>query len=122
MPEIFRTAFSAGFVIDGFDEPAFPRTEETKGNRLRLPDVPEVPPALVVLMRAHAGQAGKEFATPGGPRIFREQVLTVNEIWAETSWSYERTPTSGKKGEVEGQPLLKATDNARSMSLLWALW
>lgn len=51
---LFEAAFAAGFVIDGFKEPGFGSTPETKKS-LRWRDMPEIPPVLVVRMRLEKG-------------------------------------------------------------------
>jgi hypothetical protein len=44
---IFAACFSAGFVIDGVEEPAFPKTSPAK-NAFSWPKRPEIPPAIVL--------------------------------------------------------------------------
>jgi SAM-dependent methyltransferase len=44
---LLGTAFGAGFVMNGIEEPAFPREGATPG-RFRWDDMPEIPPILVV--------------------------------------------------------------------------
>jgi 2-polyprenyl-3-methyl-5-hydroxy-6-metoxy-1,4-benzoquinol methylase len=44
---IFAACFSAGFVIDGVEEPAFPKSSSAK-NAFSWPKRPEIPPAIVL--------------------------------------------------------------------------
>jgi hypothetical protein len=48
---LFQTCFDAGFVIDGFEEPALPQSEERKPG-VRWSDMTDIPPILVVRVRA----------------------------------------------------------------------
>jgi 2-polyprenyl-3-methyl-5-hydroxy-6-metoxy-1,4-benzoquinol methylase len=47
---LFKIAFENGFVVDGFEEPAF-RTPAEDGSPFRWKNMPEIPPVLVVRMR-----------------------------------------------------------------------
>jgi 2-polyprenyl-3-methyl-5-hydroxy-6-metoxy-1,4-benzoquinol methylase len=52
---LLGAGFRAGFVVDGMEEPVLPRPEDDAGNTrpgLRWIDMPEIPPVLVVRMRA----------------------------------------------------------------------
>jgi 2-polyprenyl-3-methyl-5-hydroxy-6-metoxy-1,4-benzoquinol methylase len=51
---LFGACFREGFVIDGMEEPAFERDNANPGG-LRWPDMPEIPPVLVVRMRLPQG-------------------------------------------------------------------
>ena len=47
---LFHEGFNAGFVVDGFEEPAFP-PQETPRPAVKWENMPDVPPILVVRMR-----------------------------------------------------------------------
>ena len=47
LSEYLRVAFAAGFVVDGFEEPAFP-ADGAKRSGLRWSEMPEVPPVAAV--------------------------------------------------------------------------
>ena len=47
---LLKHAFAAGFVVDGMEEPALPRTNARRGG-MRWDDMPDIPPVLVVRMR-----------------------------------------------------------------------
>ena len=47
---IFKACFDAGFVMDGIEEPAFPKPDKEKAG-VSWADMPEIPPVLVVRMR-----------------------------------------------------------------------
>jgi len=46
---LFRVGFDAGFVVDGMEEPGFPRAHGKPG--VRWSDMPDIPPILVVRMK-----------------------------------------------------------------------
>lgn len=55
---IFKMGFEHGFVVDGFEEPAFERPAEQKGpfhRPLSWKNMPEIPPILVLRMRLEKG-------------------------------------------------------------------
>jgi SAM-dependent methyltransferase len=47
---LFRAGFEAGFVVDGFEEPALAKVESPRAG-VRWHDMPEIPPVMVVRMR-----------------------------------------------------------------------
>ena len=47
---LFQVGFDAGFVVDGMEEPGFPKTEIPKPG-VRWHDMPDIPPILTVRMR-----------------------------------------------------------------------
>jgi SAM-dependent methyltransferase len=53
MSALFRAGFEAGFVIDGFEEPALPKGEAARAG-VRWDDMPDIPPVLVVRMKSRA--------------------------------------------------------------------
>ena len=46
----FQSCFDAGFVVDGIEEPGFPKPD-TRRAGVRWNDIPEIPPVMVVRMR-----------------------------------------------------------------------
>ena len=49
---LFNCGFKAGFVVDGIEEPAFPRGEKPKAG-VRWDDMPDIPPVMVVRMKLY---------------------------------------------------------------------
>ena len=47
---LFQTGFSAGFVVDGIEEPRLPDPQKRKAG-VRWDDMPQIPPILVARMR-----------------------------------------------------------------------
>jgi ubiquinone/menaquinone biosynthesis C-methylase UbiE len=64
MEMLFNAGFHAGFVIDGFEEPAL-KMRPDRENGLRWIDMPDIPPVLVVRMRL---EHGNEPRAPAGGR------------------------------------------------------
>lgn len=50
MSMLFSECFKTGFIIDGLEEPGFPRLEKRKPG-VRWDDMPDIPPVMVVRMR-----------------------------------------------------------------------
>jgi hypothetical protein len=48
---LFKAGFSAGFIVDGLEEPGFAMTASGKPG-VRWADMPEIPPMMVVRMRS----------------------------------------------------------------------
>jgi hypothetical protein len=47
---VLGACFAVGFVMDGIEEPGFPKPDEQRAG-VRWDDMPEIPPVLVVRMR-----------------------------------------------------------------------
>lgn len=58
LASIFTQAFESGFVMDGFEEPAFPSNVRVK-NVFTWAKRPEIPPAVVVRLRSLSSPASK---------------------------------------------------------------
>jgi ubiquinone/menaquinone biosynthesis C-methylase UbiE len=52
---LFQSGFDAGFVIDGIEEPGFPKTGPPQPG-VRWHDMPDIPPVMIVRMRLAAGR------------------------------------------------------------------
>jgi SAM-dependent methyltransferase len=52
---LFAPFFGAGFVVDGIEEPGFPKPEAQKAG-VRWDDMPEIPPVMVARMRLTNGR------------------------------------------------------------------
>jgi SAM-dependent methyltransferase len=51
---LFQRGFDAGFVVDGVEEPGFPKAETPKSG-VRWHDMPDIPPIMVARMRLMPG-------------------------------------------------------------------
>ena len=52
LQELLRLGFERGFVVDGLEEPGFPKPKELRTG-VRWNDMPEIPPIMVVRMTLH---------------------------------------------------------------------
>ncbi len=52
---LFQAGFDAGFVVDGIEEPGFPKAGPPKPG-VRWHDMPDIPPVMVVRMTLAAGR------------------------------------------------------------------
>jgi ubiquinone/menaquinone biosynthesis C-methylase UbiE len=48
---LFQSGFEAGFVVDGIEEPGFPKSSAPAAAGVRWQDMPEIPPILVARMK-----------------------------------------------------------------------